>query len=236
MQSQLNISKQKQEMIQAQEYIKEILGQFLCSLEDYANSIYNGGKNYHYQKYNNFYAGNNSNPIELRNRVISKLKSFRGSRDDYEKMFKEYYPYPKQFENKDLKNIESYLNIIKSDKDLCNYIKQVFSFNKNYGENSYFEEICIKQMKEYERSNGNNINPSPKVYGKYGPFISHNADLIGTGAAEKFRENPNYIPEIERDKPSYENIYNRNEEQFRKYDLESNFDAKRRPNQYDGYL
>ena len=151
MQSLLNISKQKQEMIQAQEYIKEILGQFLCSLEDYANCISNGGKNYHYQKYNNFNAGNNSNSIELRNRVISKLKSFRGTREDYEKTFREYYTYPRQFENKDLKNIEIYLNMIKNDKDLCNYIKQVFSFNKNYGANFNYEEICIKQMKDYER-------------------------------------------------------------------------------------
>ena len=235
MQSLLNISKQKQEMIQAQEYIKEILGQFLCSLEDYANCISNGGKNYHYQKYNNFNAGNNSNSIELRNRVISKLKSFRGTREDYEKTFREYYTYPRQFENKDLKNIEIYLNMIKNDKDLCNYIKQVFSFNKNYGANFNYEEICIKQMKDYERSNDNNINPSPKIYGKYGPFISHNANLIGRGATEKFLENPNYIPEIERDKPSYENIYNRNEEEFMKHDLDRNFDAKRRPNQYDEY-
>lgn len=226
----------KQEMIQAQEYIKEILGQFLCSLEDYANSIYNGGKNYHYQKYNNFNAGNNRNTIELRNRVISKLKSFIGNREDFEKMFRENYTYPKEFKNKDLKNIEIYLNIIKNDEDLCNFIKQVFSLNNNYEENFNFEEICVKQMKEYERSNGNNINPSPKVYGKYGPFISHNANLIGRRAAEKFRENPNYVPEIERDKPSYENIYNRNEEQFKKYDLDHNFDAKRRPNQYEEYL
>ena len=236
MQSQLNISKQRQKMIQAQEYIKEFLGQFLCSLEDYANSYDNDRKNYHYQKYNNFNAGNNRNQIELRNRVISKLKSFKSSREEYEIMFKEYYTYPKNFENKDLKNIESYLNIIKNDDDLCNYIKQIFSFNKNNRENSNFEEICINQMKEYEISNGNNINPSPKIYGKYGPFICHNANLIGKEAKDKFRENPNYVPEIERDKPLNQNIYNRNEEQFRQYDLEHNFDAKRRPNQYSEYL
>ena len=158
------------------------------------------------------------------------------SREEYEIMFKEYYTYPKNFENKDLKNIESYLNIIKNDDDLCNYIKQIFSFNKNNRENSNFEEICINQMKEYEISNGNNINPSPKIYGKYGPFICHNANLIGKEAKDKFRENPNYVPEIERDKPLNQNIYNRNEEQFRQYDLEHNFDAKRRPNQYSEYL
>lgn len=228
MQIQNSLNLQKQEMKQAQEYIKEMLGEFLCALEDYANC--NSENQFsHYQKYNNFKAGKNRNKIELRNRVIFKLKRFKDSKEDYDFMFKTDYCYPNYFK---IEDIETYLNCIKDDNELSSYVKLVF-FNKELNKKNNIESICINQVKNYE-SNNKNILPNPNIYGKYGPYICYNANLIGKQAAQKFMENQNYIPELEIDRPIEENIYNRKENQFKNYDFEiDNFNTKK--NQLNKY-
>lgn len=265
------LSLQQQKIIQAQEYLSFMLGEVLCSIEDYAKYVYleklkqenskskttkkeTGKKNIdktqkkeldkipklilHYQKYNNFNAGNNMNKMELRNRVILKIRNFKGGIEDYQYVYKQVYNYPEGFNSIDMINIEYYLNILKDDINLVEYIKESFGIKQEENKecSDKFEETCFNEVKMYEKSIGNFPNPSPKIYMKYGPSICNKANEIGKKAIEKYENNPTYKASIDRDKSIKENIYYK-DSAIETFDAEiNNVDTKNKPSGNHGFF
>lgn len=259
------IDLKKQKMIQALEYLSIMLGEALCSIEDYAKCIYqenlkkekskqnklqNKNKDkaqskeldkipnltLHYQKYNNFNAGNTMNKIELRNRVIYKIRNFSGGIEGYQKLFQQAYTYPEEFFSTDMTYIKYYLNILKDDINIVSYIKESFGIYEEEPKNNKhnIEEICVKEVKDYESSLGTSSNPSTQFYMKYCPTICNQANNIGKNAIEKLKENPNYQPKLDRDKPAEENIYYNNLSiQTFNHDYNSTNTKKRPSGDYD---
>ena len=267
MQTLATLSLNEQKMVQTLEYLSFMLGETLCAIEDYAKYVYleklneensknktakeTSKKNYkiqkkelpkmilHYQKYNNFNAGNNMNKMELRNRVILKIRNFKGGINDYQYIYRQPYTYPEGFNSTDKINIENYLNIINDDINLVKLIKETFGIKQEEIKvyNSKIEQVCYNEVKAYEDSLENSpSNPSPKIYMKYGPTVCNQANEIGKKAKEKYEKDQNYRPTLDRDKPIQDNLYYNNST-IKTFDEEiKNVNTKNKPSGNFDYI